>query len=114
MFRLCFERMPGFEPLETKEEFLAWVEGAFPGMEYRYSGYIVQNLGDMWFGQNVLWNITIENDMNVLARIERNNWMINGYVVHAYHRKSGENEVKINNKAFQISREEARSRAVTA
>jgi hypothetical protein len=111
VLRLCFERLPGHTPLEKQEDFLAWVDTNFPDLEYRFGGYIVQNLGDMWFGQNVLWNILLDNNMELLALIEREGWIIDGYCLHVYIREPGSNEVKISNKAFQISRDEARTRA---
>lgn len=112
MIRLCFERLPGYVSLDKSDEFIAWFEDNFPDAEYRYAGYIVQNLGDMWFGQNVLWNVQMDNNMEMLARIERQGWIVNGYCVHAYVKENGSNEVKISNTAFQISRDEARARSV--
>ncbi len=111
MLRLCFERLPGYVSLDKSEDFIEWFEANFPDVSYRYAGYIVQNLGDMWFGQNVLWTVQMPNNMELLARVEREGWIINGYTIHAYLREPGSNEVKISNKPFQISRDEARARA---
>ena len=112
MLRLCFERLPGYRSLDKSEEFLDWFDTNFPDAEYRYGGYIVQNLGDMWFGQNVLWTVLMDNNMEMLALIERQGWIVDGYTIHAYLREPGQNEVKINTTPFKITRDEARARAV--
>lgn len=112
MLRLCFERLPGFVSIDDRKVFLDWMDKNFADTPYTYGGYIVQNLGDMWYGSNVLWCVMIDNDMDVLARIERSGWIIDGYTVHAYWRQPGHNEIKVPNGAFRISRDEAKARAM--
>lgn len=113
MIRLCFERLPGFAPLNKSEEFLSWMGDNFPSLDYHYGGYTVTNLGQTWYSaENVLWTVTLKNNIELLAQIEREGWIIDGYTIHAYVSEYGMNPVKIDNDGFRITREEARARAV--
>ncbi len=113
MIRLCFERLPGFAPLNKSEEFVSWLEENFPDLEYRYGGYTVTDLGKTWYSaENVLWTIMMKNNIELLALIERAGWIINGYTIHAYVSEYGQNPVKINNDGFRITRDEAHARAI--
>lgn len=106
MLRLCFERIPGCPPIEAREDFISWFEGTFPNREYQFGGYLVCDLGKMWFNQNVLWTVLLP-DMDLLERLENEGWMVNGYAVHAFTRERGENEMKIDTDHHRISAVEA-------
>jgi hypothetical protein len=107
MIRLCFERIPGNPSIDRKPEFLAWLNDNFSDQTYRAGGsYIVTPLSEQWYGSNPLWFILIDDGgLDVLAEIERQGWVIDGYAIHAYHRANpGDKEIKIPNDHARVAR----------
>lgn len=102
MIRLCFEPSPGSPSIDTENDFREWLTRYLPELCHLHVGYIVTDANKMWHGSNVLWMISMENNLDVMARIERSGWMIGHYVVHAYMRVPGRNETKIDNSSFRV------------
>ncbi len=99
--RLYFERLPDQPPLDTRAEFLAHIGADILGRDYLFAGYIVMDLGRVWYNHNVVWNVLLQEDSGLLCELAQAGWQYRGYVVHAELEEEPGTHVWVPNRGFR-------------